>query len=117
MKAVMDKLELAFAAVGGVVGWFLGGFDGFLYALIVFVVMDLPSPLWFIPHLSIRSTGSMIPGLTLPWTAISPITVIPRIISMGTIWWKRKHAEERHKAAGSCGSIYAWRTQGKGEKA
>lgn len=40
MKAVMDKLELAFAAVGGVVGWFLGGFDGFLYALIVFVVMD-----------------------------------------------------------------------------
>ena len=40
MKAVMDKLELAFAAVGGAVGWFLGGFDGFLYALIVFVVMD-----------------------------------------------------------------------------
>ena len=40
MKAVMDKLELAFAAVGGVLGWFLGGFDGFLYALIVFVVMD-----------------------------------------------------------------------------
>lgn len=40
MKEVMDKLELAFAAVGGVVGWFLGGFDGFLYALIVFVVMD-----------------------------------------------------------------------------
>ena len=40
MKAVLDKLELAFAAVGGVVGWFLGGFDGFLYALIVFVVMD-----------------------------------------------------------------------------
>ena len=40
MKAVMDKLELALAAVGGVVGWFLGGFDGFLYALIVFVVMD-----------------------------------------------------------------------------
>ena len=40
MKAVMDKLELAFAAVGGVVGWFLGGLDGFLYALIVFVVMD-----------------------------------------------------------------------------
>jgi toxin secretion/phage lysis holin len=40
MKAIMDKLELAFAAVGGVVGWFLGGFDGILYALVVFVVMD-----------------------------------------------------------------------------
>ena len=40
MKAVMDKLELAFAAFGGFIGWFLGGFDGFLYALVVFVVMD-----------------------------------------------------------------------------
>ena len=40
MKAVLDKLELAFAAFGGVIGWFLGGFDGFLYALVVFVVMD-----------------------------------------------------------------------------
>ena len=25
---------------GGFVGWFLGGFDGFLYALIAFVVAD-----------------------------------------------------------------------------
>jgi toxin secretion/phage lysis holin len=25
---------------GGFVGWFLGGFDGFLYALITFVVID-----------------------------------------------------------------------------
>ena len=40
MKAVLDKLELAFAAFGGFIGWFLGGFDGFLYALVVFVVMD-----------------------------------------------------------------------------
>ena len=39
MKAVLDKLELAFAAFGGFIGWFLGGFDGFLYALVV-VVMD-----------------------------------------------------------------------------
>lgn len=40
MKAVLDKVELAFAALGGFLGWFLGGFDGFLYALVVFVVMD-----------------------------------------------------------------------------
>lgn len=40
MKAVLDKLDLAFAAFGGFLGWFFGGFDGFLYALVIFVVMD-----------------------------------------------------------------------------
>jgi len=28
------------AAIGGWIGWFLGGADGFLYALIAFVVID-----------------------------------------------------------------------------
>jgi toxin secretion/phage lysis holin len=32
--------ETAFAGVGGVVDWYLGGADGFLYALIAFVVID-----------------------------------------------------------------------------
>lgn len=40
MQNVIDKIELAFAAFGGFLGWFFGGFDGFLYALIVFVIMD-----------------------------------------------------------------------------
>ena len=40
MQNVIDKIELAFAAFGGFLGWFWGGFDGFLYALIVFVVLD-----------------------------------------------------------------------------
>jgi len=31
---------MAFAAVGGWLGWSLGGLDGFLYALIAFVVID-----------------------------------------------------------------------------
>ena len=26
--------------MGGFVGWFLGGFDGFLYALLAFVIID-----------------------------------------------------------------------------
>ena len=30
----------AFAGVGGVLGWFLGGLDGFMWALIVFVLVD-----------------------------------------------------------------------------
>ena len=40
MQNVIDKIELMFAALGGFLGWFFGGFDGFLYALIIFVVMD-----------------------------------------------------------------------------
>ena len=31
---------MVFAAIGGWLGWFLGGTDGFLYALIAFVVID-----------------------------------------------------------------------------
>ena len=40
MQNVIDKIELMFAVLGGFLGWFFGGFDGFLYALIIFVVMD-----------------------------------------------------------------------------
>ena len=28
------------ASIGGFLGWFLGDFDGFLYALLIFVVLD-----------------------------------------------------------------------------
>ena len=40
MQNVIDKFQFAFAALGGFLGWFFGGFDGFLYALIIFVVTD-----------------------------------------------------------------------------
>ena len=40
MKQIWNGIQVAFSAVGGFVGWFLGGFDGFLYALIAFVVID-----------------------------------------------------------------------------
>ena len=33
-------IQLTFAALGGWLGWFLGGCDGLLYALLVFVVVD-----------------------------------------------------------------------------
>jgi len=33
-------IDLACSVVGGVVGWFLGGYDGLLYALLVFVIAD-----------------------------------------------------------------------------
>lgn len=40
MKAFTEIVEYATAILGGFVGWFLGGFDGFLYALLAFVVID-----------------------------------------------------------------------------
>jgi toxin secretion/phage lysis holin len=40
LKGFWNGLQRAFAAVGGFLGWFLGGMDGFLYALIVFVTVD-----------------------------------------------------------------------------
>ena len=38
MKEIWTWIQLMLAAVGGWLGWFLGGADGFLYALIAFVV-------------------------------------------------------------------------------
>ena len=40
MKQIWTGIQLAFTAVGGFLGWFLGGVDGFLYALIAFTVID-----------------------------------------------------------------------------
>ena len=40
MKEFWNTNQLAFAAVGGWLGYFLGGCDGLLYALLTFVVID-----------------------------------------------------------------------------
>lgn len=40
MRNVADTMQYVFAAMGGALGAVMGGFDGFLYALIVFVVVD-----------------------------------------------------------------------------
>lgn len=36
----MNTAQIIFAAIGGWIGWLLGGWDGFLYALVAFVVTD-----------------------------------------------------------------------------
>ena len=36
----MKELQFIFSAIGGMVGWYLGGVDGFMYALITFVIID-----------------------------------------------------------------------------
>lgn len=40
MKQIILGIQYGFAAIGGFLGYFLGGFDGFLYALVTFVVID-----------------------------------------------------------------------------
>ena len=40
MKNIWNGIQLASSAFGGFLGWFLGGVDGFLYALIAFAVID-----------------------------------------------------------------------------
>lgn len=40
MKEFWNVIKLIFTAVGGWLGWFLGGCDGLLYALLAFVIID-----------------------------------------------------------------------------
>lgn len=40
MKDFKNVFQSAFTALGGFIGWFLGGCDGLLYALIAFVIID-----------------------------------------------------------------------------
>lgn len=40
MKDVANTMQYIFATMGGAIGAAMGGYDGFLYALIVFVVVD-----------------------------------------------------------------------------
>lgn len=40
MKEFWSAIQFMFAAIGGWLGYFLGGCDGLLYALIAFVVID-----------------------------------------------------------------------------
>jgi len=40
MKNIWLYIQTVLAAIGGFLGWYLGGADGFLYALIAFVALD-----------------------------------------------------------------------------
>ena len=40
VRNAINSAQIAFTAFGGWLGWVLGGWDGFLYALITFVVID-----------------------------------------------------------------------------
>ncbi len=40
MKCLINNLQIFFSALGGYIGWFIGGVDSFLYALMAFVIID-----------------------------------------------------------------------------
>lgn len=40
MKEFWSSIQLVFTAIGGWLGYFLGGYDGLLYALLLFVSLD-----------------------------------------------------------------------------
>ena len=40
MRDIWTWIQVVFSAIGGFLGWFLGGMDGFLYALLAFVIID-----------------------------------------------------------------------------
>ncbi len=40
MKEFWNSIQMVFTAVGGWLGWFLGGCDGLVYALLIFAVLD-----------------------------------------------------------------------------
>jgi toxin secretion/phage lysis holin len=40
MKETIQTIQAIFTAAGVFVGWFMGGFDGFMYALLAFVIID-----------------------------------------------------------------------------
>ncbi len=40
MKEIWNIIQMVFTGIGAYLGYFLGGFDGLLYALLLFVVVD-----------------------------------------------------------------------------
>ncbi len=46
MNSIMSSCKAISAFIGGVLGWFLGGFDTLIYALIAFVSIDYITGVW-----------------------------------------------------------------------
>lgn len=40
VKGFIETIQIVFAAIGGFLGYTLGGCDGFLYALVAFITLD-----------------------------------------------------------------------------
>ena len=75
MKTVWNWIQVALAAIGGGLGWFFGEMDGFFYALIAFVVIDLIQILYLTAlHGAALSAALPLAGREI---AVSIVFVIP----------------------------------------
>ena len=74
MKEFWNTIQLVFTAVGGWLGWFLGGCDGLLYALLIFVTLDYLTGVMCrrssVPAASCarQSFSSIFPTKASPWS-------------------------------------------------
>ena len=40
MKQIINVAQILLSLVGGAIGWFIGGYDGFWYTLVILTVID-----------------------------------------------------------------------------
>ena len=40
MKQIINVVQIIFSLAGGAIGWFIGGYDGFWYTLVILTVTD-----------------------------------------------------------------------------
>ena len=71
-------IQIAIAGIGGFLGWFLGGLDGFLYALVAFVVADYVTGIFCAIH--DRALSSRV-----GWRGIFKKAVIFILVGVGSI--------------------------------
>ena len=71
-------LQAIFTAIGGFLGWYLGGMDGFIYALVVFVVADYLTGIFCAIH--DRALSSRV-----GWRGIFKKVVIFVLVGVGAI--------------------------------
>ena len=66
---IWAKIQVAFTAIGGWIGWFLGGVDGMMIALIVLMVLDyLSGVMCVIEDKKLSSAMSTIRAISIPST-------------------------------------------------
>ena len=73
MKEFWNTIQVIFAAVGGWLGYFLGGCDGLLYTLLAFVVLDYATGV--MAAIADHKLSSPSPSAGLPetrWTCWKP---------------------------------------------
>lgn len=88
MRDVTGTMQYVFAAMGGALGAVMGGFDGFLYAIVVFVVVDYVTGVMVgILDLNIRKGPGIDYARTGSFTGAGVFTVVEEADGAGASKW------------------------------